>query len=75
MFVHDVTDEILSCDSNYIVYAGIWPKFGNGGISMRDVVVTYILHGFDQKNHFFFEKGSLGSCSIIWAGTRYGLDV
>ena len=36
-FVCDVTNKILSRDSNYIVDAVKWPKFGNSSISMREV--------------------------------------
>ena len=32
----------------------VWPKFGNSSIYMRKVVITSILKGFDQKNHFFW---------------------
>ena len=32
IFVHDVTNKFLSCDSNYIVDAVMWPKFGNCSI-------------------------------------------
>ena len=35
--VCDVTNKILSRDSNYIVDAVKWPKFGNSSISMREV--------------------------------------
>ena len=38
--VHDVTKKILSCDSNYIVDAVMWPKFGNSSIYMREVIKT-----------------------------------
>ena len=41
--VDDVTNKILSCDSNYIVDAFMWPKFGNCSISMREVLTTSIL--------------------------------
>ena len=41
--VHDVTNQILSCDSNYIVDVVMWPKFGNSNISMREVIITSIL--------------------------------
>ena len=27
--VHDITNKILACDSNYIVDVGMWPKFCN----------------------------------------------
>ena len=29
IYVHDVTNKILSRDSNYIVHVVMWPKFGN----------------------------------------------
>ena len=31
----------------------MWPKFDNSSISMREVVITSIFWGFDQKKHFF----------------------
>ena len=43
IYVHDVTNKILSCDSNYIVDVVMWPKFGNSSISMRKVIITSIL--------------------------------
>ena len=53
--VDDITNKILSRDSNYIVDVFMWPKFGNSSISMREVITTSILEGFDQKNRFFWE--------------------
>ena len=41
--VDDVTNKILSSDSNYAVDVFIWPKFRNCGISMREVITTSIL--------------------------------
>ena len=41
--VHDVTNKILSRDSNYIVDEVKWPKFGNSSISMREYIITSIL--------------------------------
>ena len=38
--VDDVTNKILSCDSNYIVDVFMWSKFGNCSISMREVITT-----------------------------------
>ena len=52
VFVHDVTNKILSCDSNYIIDVVMWPKFGNCSISKRKVIITSMLW-FDQKNCFF----------------------
>ena len=41
--VDDVTNKILTRDSNYIVDVLMWPKFGNCSISMRKVITTSIL--------------------------------
>ena len=50
---YDVTNKILSCESNYVVDVAMWPNFGNSSVSMREVITTSILYEFDQKNHFF----------------------
>ena len=44
---HDVTNEVLSHDSNYFVDVVMWPKFGYSSISMKEVIITSILKGFD----------------------------
>ena len=51
--VHDVTNKILSRDSNYIIDVVMWPKFGNSSVSMGEVIKTSILWRFDQKKHVF----------------------
>ena len=61
--VNDVTNKILSRDSNYIVDVFMWPKFGNSSISKREVIIISILWEFEQKIRFFFLRG--GSSSII----------
>ena len=43
IYVNDVTNKILSCDSNYIVNVVMWPKFGHCSISMREVIIILIL--------------------------------
>ena len=43
IYVHDVTNKILSRDLNYIVDMIIWPKFGISSISMREVIIISIL--------------------------------
>ena len=53
IFVHDVTNKILLCDLNYTVDVVMSLKFANSSISMRDVIITSILKGFDKKNLFF----------------------
>ena len=50
----------------------MWPKFGNSSISVREVIRTSILLGFDRKSRFFL-RGGLGSSSIIC--TRYKLKI
>ena len=46
---NDVTNKILSCDSNDILDVVMWPKFGNSSISMGEIIITSILWGFHQK--------------------------
>ena len=41
--VYDVTDKILSHDSNYIIDVVMWPKFGNYSICIWEVIITSIL--------------------------------
>ena len=48
-YVHNVTNKILSRDSNYIVDAVMWSS-----ISMAEVIITSVLLGFDQENYFFW---------------------
>ena len=43
ILVDDVTNKILSSDSNYNVDVFMWPKFGNSSISMKEVITTSIL--------------------------------
>ena len=40
---HDVTNKVLSCDSNYIVDVVMWLKFGNSSFYVREVIITSIL--------------------------------
>ena len=41
--VHDFTNKIWSCDSNYIVDLVRWPRFGNSSVSMKEVIITSTL--------------------------------
>ena len=43
IYLHDVTNKISSCDSNYIVNVVMWPKFGNSSISVREFIVKLIV--------------------------------
>ena len=40
--VHDVTNKMLSRDSNYIVDVVMWPKFVNSNICMREVIASIL---------------------------------
>ena len=53
-YFYDVINIISSHESNYIMYVLMWPKFGNSRICIREVIITSILQGFDQKNRFFW---------------------
>ena len=39
-------------ESNYIVDVVMWPKFGNHSISMREVIISSILWGFDDERSY-----------------------
>ena len=52
--VCNVTNKILSHNSNYIVDVVMWRKFGNSSVSMKEVIITSILKGFDQKKQGFW---------------------
>ena len=41
IYIHDVTNKILSHDSNYIVDVVVWPTFGNSSIAMREETSIY----------------------------------
>ena len=63
--VDDVTNKILSHDSNYIVDVFVRPKFGNCSISMREVITTSIYKDLTRITAFFegwswFKFNSLG---------------
>ena len=45
---YDVTNRILSRDSNYTVYVVMWPKCGNSSIYMGEGIITWILWGFEK---------------------------
>ena len=40
---HEVTNKILSRDTNYIVDVVMWPKSGNSSMSVREVIIIPIL--------------------------------
>ena len=43
IYVHDVTKKNWWRDSDYIEDVVMWLKFGNSGISMREVIITSLL--------------------------------
>ena len=42
VFVHGVTNKILSSDLDYNVNVVMWAKFGYSSISVREVIITSI---------------------------------
>ena len=50
--VHDLTNKILTRDSNYIDMI-MWPKFGNSSISVIEVIITSV---FEGKSWFKFNN-------------------
>ena len=74
IFVHNVTNKILSRASNYILDVVMWQKFGNSSISMRDIMITSILTVFDQNNNFIL---GLVLVHVRWfsTDTSYGLEI
>ena len=46
----------LNTEENYVVDAVMWQKFGNSSISMREVIITSHIKGFDHKNHLFWRS-------------------
>lgn len=54
IYVNDVANKISSHESNRIIDVVIWPNFHNFSIATREVIITSILHGFDQKNQLLW---------------------
>ena len=50
-FVLDVTNKPLPLESNYIVDVAMWTTFGNSSISLKEVIITSVLYGFDKTDH------------------------
>ena len=48
---YNVTNKFLLCDLNYIVNI---VKLDNSNIFMREVIITSMLWGLNQKNPFFW---------------------
>ena len=73
---YDVTNKVLSLDSDYTVDVVMWPKFGDSSISIRiyDNLITSISQGFHQKNHFFWGM-VLVQVQKFGIGTRYDLEI
>ena len=72
--VHEFNNKIPSRDSNYNVNVVMWPKFGNSSISVREVIITSILLGFDQENRLFW-RVVLFQVQQFGTDTRYELEI
>ena len=66
IFIHGVSNKILSGNSNYIVDVVMWPKFGNSNISMREFIMTKQQFYKDLTRKKKFVRVALGSSLIIW---------
>ena len=53
IYVYDITNKIVSSDSNYITEVIIWPKFGNSSIPMREVINLNFLRIWPEKLFFW----------------------
>ena len=62
--VDDVTNKILSRDSNYIVDVVMWPKFGNFRILWEKLSQPQFYKDLTRKTAFL--RGGLGLSSITW---------
>ena len=51
--VYEVTNKILSHESNYSMDVVMWPKFGNCHICIREVIITSILWAFFEGWSWF----------------------
>ena len=49
----EITNKFLSLEANHIGNVVRWPKYGNSGISTREVIITSILWEFDWKYFFW----------------------
>ena len=61
--VYDVTNKILSHDSNYIMDLVMWPKFGNSSICKSYHNLSFIMI-WPEK--LLFLRGGLDSSLIVW---------
>ena len=41
--VHNITNKMLSRDSNYVADLAMWPKLSNSSTSMEEFIITSIL--------------------------------
>ena len=65
-----MTSQTKFCHMNQVTMGVVmWPKFGNSSIYIREVIITSVLEGFDQKNRFFW---GVALVQVQWFGT--GLD-
>ena len=63
IFVFDITNKILSRNSNSIVDLVMLPKFANSSISMRKVTLMRLKWIWPEKTNFL--RSALDSSSII----------
>ena len=52
VFLYDIINKNLSCDSNYTVDVVVRLKFGNSSTSMRRVLTTSVYKDLTRKTNF-----------------------
>ena len=62
--IDDITNKVLSRDSNYIVDVFMWTKFGYSSSSMRSYHNLSFIRIWTEKPLFL--RGGLGWSSIVW---------
>ena len=60
LFAHDVTKKFYQVNQ---IISWMSSKFGNSSLSLREVIITSILSGFDQKK--FFLMSSFGPSTVF----------
>ena len=68
----DGTNRILSHDSNHIVNAAMWPKFGNASTFMREPIIASVLQVWPEKPLFWQPRFKFNKIGTV---TRYSFEI
>ena len=73
--VDDVTNKILSRDSNHIVDVFMWPKFGNSSISRREIITKPLFFESWSRLKFNNLGQALGTNLKFYSNVTKGLKL